>query len=50
MWLDNESGEFLFILGDSEVYNSKNTEPDWQCEDLETAEEWFDGYSTDYEE
>ena len=49
MWFDNETGEYLFILGDAEVYNPENAEPDWETDDLESAIEWFEDYTTDDE-
>lgn len=35
----------IFILGDSEVYNPDNTNPDWECETEEDARAWFDNYN-----
>lgn len=33
------------IFGDNEVYNPDNTEPDWEGESREEADEWFDTYT-----
>ena len=35
---------FVFIFGDNDVYNPHNSEPDWECDSVEEAQEWFDNY------
>lgn len=39
-----DSGENIFIFGDSDFYTPENTEPDYETSDDEVAREWFDSY------
>lgn len=49
MWREIEDGaatdHFVFIFGDSDIYNPENSDFDWECDSTEEAEEWFDNYS-----
>lgn len=49
MWIEKENGvatdHYVFIFGDSDVYNPNNSDFDWECDSKEEAEEWFDNYS-----
>lgn len=49
MWQEVEDGaateHFVFIFGDSDLYNPENSDFDWECDSKEEAEEWFDNYS-----
>lgn len=48
-WYKDSSGNNLFIFGDKDFYDPENTDPDFETESDEEAEEWFDNYSTDEE-
>ena len=39
-----DSGENIFIFGDSDYYTPENSEPDYETSDDEVAREWFDSY------
>lgn len=43
-------GNYVFIFGDTDLYNPDNTEWDWEAETREQADEWFDNYSTEWDE
>lgn len=45
MWYDRYDKVYLFVFGDNEIYNPENTEPDWETEDRNNADEWFDNYN-----
>lgn len=42
---DYVGDRYVMIFGDSDIYNPDNTEPDWECETKEQADEWFDNYN-----
>lgn len=45
MYLDTETGNYIFIFGDNDIYSPEDTEPDWECETEEEANEYFDEYN-----
>ena len=45
MYYDNEEDRFVFIFGDNDIYDPYNSEPDWECETEEEAEDWYDDYN-----
>ena len=45
MYYDNEEDKFVFIFGDNDIYDPYNSEPDWECETEEEAEDWYDDYN-----
>ena len=52
MYWDDEYGRYVFVLGDSDLYdpNDGYEEFDWECESRKEAEDWFanyDGYDSD---
>lgn len=44
MYHDLDTDTYVFILGDSDVYNPTNTEPDWECDTEAQADNWFANY------
>lgn len=42
----------IFIFGDNDAYTPENSDPDWECETADEAQEWFDSYDgfADYED
>lgn len=46
MYYDNEGDKYIFIFGDNDLYNPENTEPDWESDTLQQANEWFDNYKS----
>ena len=47
MYMDMNTGEYVFIFGDKDVYCPDNGYFyfDWECETEEEAKEWFDNYN-----
>ena len=45
MYYDNEEDRFVFIFGDNDIYDPYNSEPDWECETEEEAEDWYNDYN-----
>lgn len=45
MYYDKSGNKFIFIFGDSDVYDPHNSDPDWECDSIKEAEEWFNNYS-----
>ena len=45
MYYDNEEDKFVFIFGDNDIYDPYNSEPDWECETEEEAEDWYNDYN-----
>ena len=45
MYYDWEDGQYIFIFGDSDLYDPTNESPDWECDTEEEANEWFDSYT-----
>lgn len=54
MYRDIESGEYVFVFGDRDIYHPEDGNFDWSCDTEEEAWEWFDSYgsedSDDYDE
>ena len=44
MYLDTETGEYVFIFGDNDYYGPDTDSVDHECESLEEAYEWFNDY------
>lgn len=44
MYLDTETGEYVFIFGDNDYYGPDTDSIDHECESLEEAYEWFNDY------
>ena len=44
MWYNKGEKRWVFIFGDSDVYDPTNTDPDWETEDPEEARQWFLDY------
>ena len=49
-WYDDATGQNIFIFGDSELYTPGDTDPDWETDSEETAQEWWDNYVGPYDE
>lgn len=47
MWYDPAEDMWICILGDRDIYNPGNTEPDAEFETEREAYEWFDSYGED---
>lgn len=45
MYRDRKRDVYVFILGDNDIYNPDNTEPDWEVETRILADEWFNDYN-----
>ena len=45
MYLDTNTGEYVFVFGDKDVYSPADGNFDWQCETEEEAWEWFNSYN-----
>ena len=44
-WYKNSNtGEHVFVFGDSDLYGPEDGWYDWECDSDEEAEEWFDNY------
>lgn len=44
-WYKNtNTGEHVFVFGDSDLYGTEDGWYDWECDSDEEAEEWFDNY------
>lgn len=44
MWYNDGEKRWVFIFGDSDIYDPTNTDPDWETEDPEEARQWFLDY------
>lgn len=44
MYLNTDTGEYVFVFGDKEAYGPENSSFDWECETEERAWEWFNNY------
>lgn len=44
MYLDTNTGEYVFVFGDNDIYSPADGNFDWQCETEEEAWEWFNSY------
>ena len=49
-WYDAATDQHIFIFGDSELYTPGDTDPDWETDSEETAQEWWDSYVGPYDE
>ena len=45
MYLDTNTGEYVFVFGDKDIYSPADGNFDWQCETEEQAWEWFNSYN-----
>lgn len=45
MYRDTNTGEYVFVFGDKDVYSPADGNFDWQCETEEEAWEWFNSYN-----
>lgn len=45
MYYDWEDDKYVFILGDSDLYDPTNESPDWECDTEAEANDWFDNYT-----
>lgn len=45
MYMNINTGEYVFILGDKDIYTPEDGNFDWECETEEEAREWFDSYN-----
>lgn len=45
MYRDTNTGEYVFVFGDKDVYSPADSNFDWQCETEEEAWEWFNSYN-----
>ena len=45
MYYDWEDDKYIFIFGDSDIYDPTNESPDWECDTEAEANEWFDNYT-----
>jgi hypothetical protein len=45
MYMNINTGEYVFILGDKDIYTPEDGDFDWECETEEEAREWFDSYN-----
>lgn len=44
MYHNLDDDTYVMIFGDNEIYSPYNTEPDFECDTREEADEWFDSY------
>ena len=49
-WYDAATDQHIFIFGDSELYTPGDTDPDWETDSEETAQEWWDNYVGPYDD
>lgn len=45
MYMNINTGEYVFVFGDKDVYSPDDGYFDWECETKEEAEEWFNNYN-----
>ena len=45
MYRNINTGEYVFVFGDKDIYRPEDGNFDWECETEEEAKEWFDNYS-----
>ena len=45
MYMNINTGEYVFVFGDKDVYSPEDGYFDWECDTKEEAEEWFDSYN-----
>lgn len=46
LWFNNETGMYVCIFGDRDLYNPENSEPDYATDSEFDAYEWFENYDT----
>lgn len=46
LWVNHETGMYVCIFGDPDIYTPENTSPDFETESEFVANEWFDDYDT----
>ena len=44
MYRNINTGEYVFVFGDKDIYRPEDGYYDWECETEEEAEEWFNNY------
>jgi hypothetical protein len=44
MYQNMNTGEYVFVFGDKDIYRPEDGNFDWECETEEEAKEWFDNY------
>lgn len=49
-WYDAATDQHIFIFGDSDLYTPGDTDPDWETDSEETAQEWWDSYVGPYDD
>lgn len=42
---NNGKDQHVFVFGDSDLYRPEDGYFDWECDSLEEAQDWFDGYT-----
>ena len=45
MYRNINTGEYVFVFGDKDIYRPEDGYFDWECETKEEAEEWFNNYN-----
>lgn len=45
MYLNTNTGEYVFVFGDKDIYSPADGNFDWECETEEEAWEWFNSYN-----
>ena len=50
MYYDHETEQYVFVFGDNDIYDPETSDHDYECEDKESAYEWFENYSGIYED
>lgn len=46
LWFNHETGMYVCIFGDRDLYNPENSDPDFETESEFEAYEWFEDYDT----
>ena len=44
MYRSTETGEYVFVFGDKDLYRPEDGDFDWSCETETEAREWFESY------
>lgn len=50
MYYDHLTEQYVFVFGDNDIYDPETADHDYECEDKESAYEWFENYSSTYED
>lgn len=45
MYRNKETGEYVFVFGDNDLYSPEDSDHDYECETEDEAYEWFDSYT-----